>query len=282
LTLDISASNVELWTSALLATPAAMWASALRLALTLALTAAAESHGSLRSLSLRVLAAAATPAAMPVSTIVIRLPNREFRDGAGDDWLSFRTWQRGADERPSYGAFFRSGRGDVLARRRNLRCDIQRGCYRRRGLRDFGRWSGRVPDSHGMMSVVGIRQRRDWQRGVGVLLNRFVLRFGFVVCESRRRVRALQPIEDLTEQRRLRPLAALRGHLALFVLVFRVADDAAGLFDTVVDHRHDSVIGNSALARTVIVQHVARPKPALLHALPRQTELRSPCRRDGH
>src|SRR5262245_44960090 len=88
--------------------------------------------------------------------------------------------------------------------------------------------------------------------------------------EPRRRLGALQPIENLTEERRLRPFAALRGHFALFVFVFRVTDDATRLFDAVVDHRHDGVIGDTALARTVIVQHVAGPKPALLHALPRQ------------
>src|SRR5262245_32799565 len=102
------------------------------------------------------------------------------------------------------------------------------------------------------------------------------------VVREPRRVRPLQTIEHLAEERRLRPLSPLRGDLALFVFVFRIADNTARLFYAVVDHRDDGVIGDTALARTVIVQHVAGPKPALLHALPRQIKLRSPCRRDGH
>jgi hypothetical protein len=65
---------------------------------------------------------------------------------------------------------------------------------------------------------------------------------------------------------------SLRRHLCLFVLVLHVARDAASLFDVVVDHRHDGVISNAAFARTIIVQHVAGPKPALLHAFPREAE----------
>jgi hypothetical protein len=121
------------------------------------------------------------------------------------------------------------------------------------------------------MSVAGSRQFRQRRRLV-LVMGGLVIRFGVgMMRQSRRRVRPLQPIEDLTEERRLRPLPPLGGHFAFLVFVLRVTDDATGLFDAVVDHRHDGVIGNTALARTVIVQHVAGPKPALLHALPRQT-----------
>lgn len=85
---------------------------------------------------------------------------------------------------------------------------------------------------------------------------------------------ALQPIEHLREERR-RLFFPLRRHLRLLVLMLCVTDDAACLFDFVFDHRHDGVIRNAALARTVVVQHVARPKPALLHALPRKAEVRT-------
>ena len=81
---------------------------------------------------------------------------------------------------------------------------------------------------------------------------------------------ALQAVEHLRKQGGLRSLAPLGWHLSLFVLVFCVANDAARLFDAIVDHRHDGVIRDTALARTVVVQHVAGPKPALLHALPRK------------
>jgi len=75
----------------------------------------------------------------------------------------------------------------------------------------------------------------------------------------------------LRKQRSLRSLSPLGWHFSLFVLMFCVAHDAASLFDPIVDHRHDSVIRDTALARTIVVQHVAGPIPALLHALPRRT-----------
>jgi len=71
----------------------------------------------------------------------------------------------------------------------------------------------------------------------------------------------LETVENLRKQRRLRLLTPGR-HLSIFVFVLRVTHGAAGLFDVVVDHRHNGVIGNTALARTVIVHHVAGPKPA--------------------
>jgi hypothetical protein len=48
-----------------------------------------------------------------------------------------------------------------------------------------------------------------------------------------------------------------------------VAGRAASLLHLVFNHRNDRVIGNAALARTVVVQNVTEPKPALLHELPR-------------
>ena len=53
--------------------------------------------------------------------------------------------------------------------------------------------------------------------------------------------------------------------LGLLVFVLRVARGAPRLLHGVVDHRHDRVIGNAALTRTVVVQNVTEPKPALLH-----------------
>ena len=40
----------------------------------------------------------------------------------------------------------------------------------------------------------------------------------------------------------------------------------------IVDHRDDCVIGNAALAWTIVVQHVAGPIPAFLHATPPKTD----------
>jgi hypothetical protein len=91
----------------------------------------------------------------------------------------------------------------------------------------------------------------------------------FLSGNARGPVWTREPVEHLREERGLRLLAPLWRHLAVLVFVLGVADDAAGLFDAIIDHRHDGVIRNPALARTVVVHHVAGPIPALLHALPR-------------
>jgi hypothetical protein len=44
-----------------------------------------------------------------------------------------------------------------------------------------------------------------------------------------------------------------------------VARRASGLLHLVVNHRHDSVIGDAALTRAIVVENVTEPKPALLH-----------------
>jgi hypothetical protein len=83
-------------------------------------------------------------------------------------------------------------------------------------------------------------------------------------------VRSLQSFEHLREEGRLSLSATLCWKFPVLELVLCVTDATAGLFDGVVDHRHDGVIRDTAFARTIIVQHVAGPVPALLHALPRK------------
>jgi hypothetical protein len=63
----------------------------------------------------------------------------------------------------------------------------------------------------------------------------------------------------------LRAPAALRGNPGSFVFVVGIAGRAAGLLHLVVDHRYNGVVGDAALTRTVVVQNVTEPKPALLH-----------------
>jgi ABC-type tungstate transport system substrate-binding protein len=70
-------------------------------------------------------------------------------------------------------------------------------------------------------------------------------------------------------------LPSRRGCLGLLVFMLGVARGAAGLLNLVFNHRDDSVIGDAALAWTVIVQDVTEPKPALLHELPRKRALQS-------
>jgi hypothetical protein len=48
----------------------------------------------------------------------------------------------------------------------------------------------------------------------------------------------------------------------------RVACGAASLLHLIVNHRHDSVIRDAAIARTIVVKNVTEPKPALLHYSP--------------
>jgi hypothetical protein len=56
-----------------------------------------------------------------------------------------------------------------------------------------------------------------------------------------------------------------RGHTRLFVFMVRIARRATRLLDLILDHRNDRVIGNAALTRTVVVENVTEPRPALLH-----------------
>jgi hypothetical protein len=64
---------------------------------------------------------------------------------------------------------------------------------------------------------------------------------------------------------RVAALAARRRHACSLVLVIRITGGAARLFHLIFNHRHHRVIGNAALARTIVVQNVTEPKPALLH-----------------
>src|SRR5688572_2817718 len=99
------------------------------------------------------------------------------------------------------------------------------------------------------------------------LVKRFFVRHG-ILGVNHGRPRACAGIEILGGQR-ARLAAAGRRHLGLFVLVVRVARRAARLLDGILNHRDDHVIGNAALARTIVVENVTEPNPALLHELPR-------------
>src|SRR5204863_7894333 len=59
-----------------------------------------------------------------------------------------------------------------------------------------------------------------------------------------------------------------RGDARLAVFVVRVTRRAARLLHLIVDHRDDRMVGDAALPRTVVVQNVTKPKPALLHQTP--------------
>jgi hypothetical protein len=59
--------------------------------------------------------------------------------------------------------------------------------------------------------------------------------------------------------------AARQRHAGRLVLVIRVARGTPRLLHLVLNHRHNGMIGDAALARTIVVQNVTEPKPALLH-----------------
>jgi hypothetical protein len=44
-----------------------------------------------------------------------------------------------------------------------------------------------------------------------------------------------------------------------------VTGRAARLLHLIVNHSNDDMIGDAALTRTIVVQYVTKPKPALLH-----------------
>jgi len=64
-------------------------------------------------------------------------------------------------------------------------------------------------------------------------------------------------------------LAAWGRSLGLLVFVLGVTRRTPRLPNVVIDHGDDDVVRDAALARTVVVQNVTEPKPALLHELPR-------------
>jgi len=74
--------------------------------------------------------------------------------------------------------------------------------------------------------------------------------------------------EDFLEQG-ARLFAAWGRSLGLLVFVLGVTRRTPRLPNVVVDHGDDDMVGDAALARTVVVQNVTEPKPALLHELPR-------------
>jgi hypothetical protein len=195
-----------------------------------------------------------------------RLADGEVRQLAGGWLLPLVAWQLRADERPPDGTLFLN----ALFAVGRFRCLRLCRCGWWFGFRGVVVWEVELACD---ARLVGRRRRRRWRgrpgRGLGLAVDIFVAwRAG--AGALRQASRALQAIEHLRKERRRRLLAALGRDPRLFVLVLRVAGNAARLFDLVVDHRDDGVIGYAALARTVVVQHVTRPEPALLHALPRR------------
>jgi hypothetical protein len=73
----------------------------------------------------------------------------------------------------------------------------------------------------------------------------------------------------------------LRGNLRLFVLVFGIARRTPRLLHFVANHGDDGVVGDSALAGTVVIHDVTEPRLALLHQAPKRTRFSLRKRRVG-
>jgi hypothetical protein len=73
-------------------------------------------------------------------------------------------------------------------------------------------------------------------------------------------------------------LAPRRGHPGVLVFVLRVTRRAPRLLDVVFNHRNHRMVRNAALARTVVVENVTEPRPALLHE---KSPLTDSVRRDS-
>jgi len=164
--------------------------------------------------------------------------------------MSFGSRQRGADQRTmdgpvvafvagallfglgAFGIAFRLGRG---------RC------------RKFGLLCWFVARLRALVCRISSVERR-------ALVGR--LEFVFVSLDS---VRQLGCAFDELGRRDTCLAASGCGHFGLLVFVIRVAGRAPRLLDGVFDQRDHHMVGNAALARTVVVYNVTEPKPALLH-----------------
>jgi hypothetical protein len=57
-------------------------------------------------------------------------------------------------------------------------------------------------------------------------------------------------------------------HFRVLVFVLGVTGCASRLFDVVFHHRDDRMVGDAALTRTIVVEDVTEPTPALIHKIP--------------
>jgi len=161
-------------------------------------------------------------------------------------YLSFRTRQGRANQRPVHRPFvLTAGVGGLIDISRRVGFRVDRWRWQRRcgdDVRSFGRVGGLETDRLGL----GLRLRGEDAR-----------------------FRLVHPVS----QRGGWFATTRRGHFGLLVLMLRVARRATRLLHVVLDHRDHRMIGDAALARTIVVENVTEPNPALLHELPRSAAL---------
>jgi hypothetical protein len=182
------------------------------------------------------------------------LPHREVRRFSLGD-LSFRTRQGRANQRPVHRPFVIGATGGgIIDIRRRIGFSVDRWRRRRRRGDGVGRF-GRLGRLGGFDGFGGVEIDR--------------LGFGLRLGGEHTRFRLIHAIR----QRGGWFAATRRGHFGVLVLVLGVARRATRLLHVVLDHRDHRVIGDAALARTIVVQNVTEPNPALLHELPRSAAL---------
>jgi len=119
-----------------------------------------------------------------------------------------------------------------------------------------------------------------WWRGVLVDVGRSSERFGGKIealldhwrigrherldCERAGR----HSVRRAADERARGFLSSWRWNFGLLVFMLGVARSAACLLHVVVDHGDHRMIGDAALARTIVVKNVTEPNPALLHKYP--------------
>jgi hypothetical protein len=153
----------------------------------------------------------------------------ELRDRARD-FLAFDSRQRGSNQPPMYGTVVTEGWRGPSGRRRGG----HRGGRSRRG------------DDVGPSGGLGLVGRDGARQHDGSL---------FVACTLRSSLHG----NGLGGQWDLTFLFAADRHLGSLEFVFGVARRAPGLSNRVLDHCDDGVIGQSPLARTIVVDDVTDP-----------------------
>ena len=210
-------------------------------AVTLTTEAVLTALRSLRLAHRRAMPARALTRTVPVG-LTARLPDREFRL-LPLGCLSFRTRERRADQPPMHWTVV-FPRAIVVATVFVARVSIRR----HRGefnIRGQPRIVSRNVDVVSFIEFRFIRNRwsgGDGTRRPGVL--GYVLGYGASLLTADR-------------------------SFSLLVFVLGVAGGAARLLHVSADHGDDDVVRHPSLARTIVVENVTEPKPALLHELPR-------------
>jgi hypothetical protein len=194
-----------------------------------------------RGLAVRVTRRPVTALTLAVAVRIEAAARRTEREigslALGD--LAFRTRKRRPDQRTMYRPFIGIGFGGRLG---------------------DGVLAGRLGSGFGKL------ERRRLILGLwGV--DRFVCRLELRFC--RVRWYSTGACIDQHAVSRTRLPAARGRRLRATVLVVRVARRAPRLLHRVINHRNDRVIRDTALARTIVVDNVTEPNPALRHEVPR-------------